>query len=122
VPDPPCETSSQYVPAGMVVVPEPVNSAVGWHAPAAGTVGILYPEWWQGRRFDEPTEGWVCGTTSESTRDIVQLSLLRRPSDIGSGMIRPNAIVDIQRRPYGLRDSREQILVKHKWAASAPSA
>jgi phage terminase large subunit-like protein len=74
----------------------------------------LYPEWWQGRRFDGPTDGWACGTTSESTRDIVQLSLLGRPSEIGSGMIPPNAIAEIKRRPHGLRDSFEQILVKHK--------
>jgi phage terminase large subunit-like protein len=73
----------------------------------------LYPAWWQGRRFTGPTDGWVCGTTSESTRDIVQHSLLGRPSDLGSGMIPPNAIAETQRRPSGLRDSLEQILVKH---------
>jgi phage terminase large subunit-like protein len=73
----------------------------------------LYPEWWQGKRFDGPTEGWVCGTTSESTRDIVQVSLLGRPSDPGCGMIPPNAVAETKRRPSGLRDSIEQILVKH---------
>src|SRR6185437_15800763 len=35
-----------------------------------------YPDWWRGRRFDEPVEWWAAGDTSETTRDIVQLELL----------------------------------------------
>ena len=36
----------------------------------------VYPDWWPGARFHHPTEGWACGTTSETTRDIVQHELL----------------------------------------------
>lgn len=36
----------------------------------------LYPEWWEGRRFDEPVNAWVAGDTNETTRDIIQKQLL----------------------------------------------
>ena len=29
----------------------------------------LYPEWWQGRRFDKPTRGWIAGETSLVVRE-----------------------------------------------------
>ncbi len=43
----------------------------------------LYPDWWQGRRFDKPISAWAAGKTSETTRDIIQLTLLGKV--IGSG-------------------------------------
>lgn len=36
----------------------------------------LYPEWWEGRRFQHPISAWAAGDTYETTRDIVQLTLL----------------------------------------------
>lgn len=36
----------------------------------------LYPEWWEGRRFDYPVSVWAAGDTYETTRDIIQLTLL----------------------------------------------
>lgn len=35
-----------------------------------------YPEWWEGRRFDQPISAWAAGDTYETTRDILQLTLL----------------------------------------------
>ena len=35
----------------------------------------LYPEWWEGKRFDHPTKGWIAGKTNETTRDILQVEL-----------------------------------------------
>ncbi len=32
----------------------------------------LYPEWWQGVRFDRPVEAWAASVTREVTRDILQ--------------------------------------------------
>ena len=46
-----------------------------------------YPDWWQGWRFDHPIDAWVAGDTSETTRDIVQLALLGRADEIGTGLI-----------------------------------
>ena len=31
-----------------------------------------YPDWWEGRRFEEPIKAWVCGASNETTRDICQ--------------------------------------------------
>ncbi len=35
-----------------------------------------YPDWWEGRRFDHPVRAWAAGKTNETTRDIVQKTLL----------------------------------------------
>lgn len=35
-----------------------------------------YPHWWPGRRFRHPIRAWACGKTNETTRDIVQTTLL----------------------------------------------
>lgn len=35
-----------------------------------------YPSWWPGRRFAQPTSVWAAGDTYETTRDIIQLTLL----------------------------------------------
>lgn len=32
----------------------------------------LYPDWWQGVRFDRPVEAWAASVTREVTRDILQ--------------------------------------------------
>ena len=72
-----------------------------------------YPDWWEGRRFDRPTEGWACGTTSETTRDIVQRELLGPPDAQGTGMIPGNLIVHTTPRPHGMPGSVESIWVRH---------
>ncbi len=35
-----------------------------------------YPKWWVGRRFRAPIRAWACGKTNETTRDIVQTTLM----------------------------------------------
>lgn len=77
-----------------------------------------YPDWWRGRRFDEPGEWWVCGTTAETTRDIVQAKLFGPPNPNGDilpgGMIPPNLIVHRQKRPHGLPGAFEQVWIRHR--------
>lgn len=46
-----------------------------------------YPPWWNGRRFDRPTDWWAAGDTAKTTRDIVQAKLLGPFRDLGSGLI-----------------------------------
>lgn len=36
----------------------------------------LYPDWWEGRRFERPIAAWAAGKTNETTRDVVQGTLL----------------------------------------------
>ena len=49
--------------------------AMGGYEMAAHLSG-LYPEWWTGRRFDHPINAWAAGKKNETTRDIVQGTLL----------------------------------------------
>src|SRR5260221_13008755 len=54
-----------------------------------------YPGWWQGKRFDRPVAGWVCGRSGEDMRDGMQRILLGRPGQIGTGSIPKDAIADL---------------------------
>lgn len=73
----------------------------------------IYPDWWEGRRFYEPIEMWACGTTSETTRDIVQAKLLGPHDKPGEGMIPSHLILDSTRRPHGLPGSIESAYIRH---------
>ena len=35
-----------------------------------------YPDWWEGRRFDKPVLLWTGSPTNETSRDIIQKSLI----------------------------------------------
>jgi phage terminase large subunit-like protein len=72
----------------------------------------LYPDWWEGKRFDKPTSGWAASDTRQTTRDILQLELVGPMNDIGSGMIPKDNIVSFTRMP-GVQDAIETVKVKH---------
>lgn len=71
-----------------------------------------YPLWWVGRRFAKPIMAWCAGTTAETTRDILQLKLMGPLSDVGSGMILGDRIVDFK-RAASIPDAVETVDVKH---------
>lgn len=73
----------------------------------------LYPWWWEGRRFTHPVEWWACGTTSETTRDIVQAKLFGSHDKPGTGMIPSHLILESTRRPHGLPGSIESAYIRH---------
>lgn len=58
-----------------------------------------YPDWWEGRVFDRPVNGWAAGKTLETTRDIVQLELYGSPGQPGTGMIPADSIIKARSRP-----------------------
>lgn len=75
----------------------------------------LYPDWWEGRRFDEPTSWWASGVTSESTRDNPQRILLGPPQDQsmwGSGTI-PQVSIERVKPKRGVPDAVDSIVVRH---------
>lgn len=75
-----------------------------------------YPDWWQGRRFDEPVDCWAAGKTSKTVRDIIQQLMLGRPGSplaLGTGMIPGDAIVRTTVK-HGIADAVETVYVKHK--------
>jgi phage terminase large subunit-like protein len=72
----------------------------------------LYPEWWQGRRFECATDVWAAGDSGKTVRDIIQRELLGPPNDIGTGMIPGELILDV-RTARGVADAVDQVYVKH---------
>ncbi len=54
-----------------------------------------YPTWWQGKRFDGATHGWVVGVSNETLRDTMQILLLGRPGEHGTGMLPKDSIIDV---------------------------
>ncbi len=62
----------------------------------------IYPDWWEGRRYDQPITAWAGGVSNETTRDIVQAELLGSPDDpeaFGSGSIPQKYIIKTERKP-----------------------
>jgi phage terminase large subunit-like protein len=79
----------------------------------------LYPAWWEGRRFDHPVSAWAAGDTYETTRDIMQLTLLGEiatkdghKSVDGRGMI-PGDLLGRSTWRSGVQDLVDTILVRH---------
>ena len=75
----------------------------------------LYPDWWEGYRWDKPIKAWAAGVSSESTRDIVQAELLGPPADPtlkGSGMIPIDCLHETVRRTQ-VPNAYQTLVVKH---------
>jgi phage terminase large subunit-like protein len=72
----------------------------------------LYPEWWEGRRFDHPVAAWAAGQTGQTTRDTCQKELLGPPGAIGTGMI-PKELIAGTAVKQGVANAIELVKVKH---------
>ncbi len=78
-----------------------------------------YLSWWPGRRFDRPVKWWAAGRTNETTRDIVQATLLgsiaqrdgRKHFD-GTGVIPGEALGSVTWK-QGVSDLVDTIKVRH---------
>lgn len=91
----------------------------GGYALAAHLTGD-YPPWWPGRRFERPISAWAAGDTYETTRDIIQLTLLgevtyrkhRKVMD-GHGVIPGHTLGQVTWRS-GVQGLVDTIRVKHR--------
>lgn len=72
-----------------------------------------YPDWWVGRRFSKPIDGWAAGDTSQTTRDVVQQILLGPVTDFGTGLIPADCIVGEPTRSAGITGAVDTVRVKH---------
>lgn len=76
----------------------------------------LYPDWWEGKRFDRPIRAMASGDTHETTRDIIQLKLLGATTDreerIGTGLIPGDLILSWVPRPH-VKGAVERVTVRH---------
>jgi phage terminase large subunit-like protein len=73
-----------------------------------------YPDWWEGRVFDEPVRFWAAGVTGESTRDNPQRILIGPPQQEeawGTGAIPFDALKDWE-RARGVPDLLDSVIVK----------
>jgi phage terminase large subunit-like protein len=71
-----------------------------------------YPDWWDGLRYDRPIKSWAAGTTSTTTRDILQNKLIGPKEDIGTGLIPGDKIAKTTPKA-GVPDAVDTVLVKH---------
>ena len=79
----------------------------------------LYPHWWEGRRFEQPIRAWAAGKTNETTRDIIQATLLgdvmhrdSRKIMSGTGVI-PGRLLSKPTWKQGVQDLVDTIKVRH---------
>ena len=72
----------------------------------------LYPDWWEGFRFDRPITGWASGEDSKSVRESLQIGFLGKMEQMGTGMIPKANVTGWPTRP-GVADAIDTVLVKH---------
>ena len=75
----------------------------------------VYPDWWEGHRFEGPINAWAAGISTDTTRDILQSELLGQwndPMKFGTGMIPKELIVQTVNKP-GVPYAFQSVLVKH---------
>jgi hypothetical protein len=76
----------------------------------------LYPDWWEGRRFDRPVGGWVATDTAKNVRDILQEKFCGEPgvpSLFGTGMIPIDLFADNPTSKHGIANAYESVFVHH---------
>lgn len=79
----------------------------------------LYPEWWEGRRFDHPIDAWAAGKSNETTRNIIQFKLFGKV--LGSGLTKrlagtgviPGDLVGKPSWRSGFQDLVDTVPIKH---------
>ena len=74
-----------------------------------------YPDWWVGKRFDDPITAWAVSDTAKVSRDVPQKMLVGPPEDTsqyGTGLIPADCILRTTVR-HGLADAVETVSVRH---------
>lgn len=102
--------TNNYI-AGGIVNHNSGKTIAGGYETALHATG-LYPEWWDGWRSPRLPRIWCAGSTTETTRDIVQAVLFGPSDNIGSGMIPKHLIGDIKKRP-NTGDAFDSVNVKN---------
>ncbi len=92
------------------------KSEIGAVAAACHLTGE-YPGWWEGRRWDRPTRGWIVGETGLVVRDVQQKKLCGEAGVLeafGTGMVPKDAFVGKPTLSRGVADAYDTIQVRHK--------
>lgn len=73
----------------------------------------LYPDWWEGKRFNHAIKAWACGVNSKTVRDTVQLKLLGEMNELGTGLIPREKIDGKPFKTQGTAETYDTVNVKH---------
>lgn len=76
----------------------------------------LYPQWWEGKRFDRPVKVWCCAISNTTQRDAVQPALLGSDlqDGLGTGLIPAERIAGKPKtRQSGIPDVADNFRVLH---------
>lgn len=76
----------------------------------------VWPDGWEGRRFDEPILVWAASVTNELSRDVQQLELLGGPprsADWGKGALPKRLLGKATTRQAGIGGVCDTVEVKH---------
>ena len=107
------KAGSEYMErAAMAANRSGKSFGIGGYETAVHLTG-LYPDWWEGRRFDHPIDAWVAGDTLTTTRDIVQLILLGNIGDWGTGLIPSDTIEGDPVMRSGVTGGVDYARIKH---------
>lgn len=77
----------------------------------------LYPDNWEGRRFDHPIKAWAAGETSLMARNVSQTKLCGEPGQLasfGTGMIPKDTFKGDPSMARGVTDAYDTIWVEHR--------
>jgi phage terminase large subunit-like protein len=91
------------------------KSEIGAEIMASHLTGI-YPDWYEGRKFDRPIKAWAAGINNDKTRDILQAKLCGEPGNPeqwGKGFIPKECLGETIRKP-GVPNALQGVYVKHK--------
>lgn len=75
----------------------------------------LYPDWWEGIRFERAVDWWLGGQSTKKVRDNLQKKLLgdhEDPQSLGTGWI-PRELIGRFTRMAGIPGSLDAVKVKH---------
>ena len=72
----------------------------------------IYPEWWEGRRWDRPIVCWAGSDTGETTRGNPQRALIGPVGEVGTGCI-PRRLIGTKRLAMGTADLYDYVKIKH---------
>lgn len=78
----------------------------------------LYPDWWEGSRFDRPVKILVSGVTCDKVRDTLQTLLFGDPHDdeaLGTGLIPRDRIVGKPVRKQGYVNAYDSVPIRSEF-------
>jgi len=99
----------------LLMAANQVGKSYSGAAEAAFHLTGLYPEWWEGRRWDRPVRAWAGSKTGEVTRDGLQRLLVGEPKDEarwGTGLLPGDKLTEWSKR-QGIANALDSVVVEH---------